>query len=85
MGPVKKPKNLPRDPNQRARAILDIAMGESDAELEPEKDPRAVELGRQGGLKGGLARAAKLSSERRSEIAREAAKARWNRSRNNPS
>lgn len=74
---VKKPKNLPRDPNQRARAILDIALGESDAELAPEKDPRAVELGRQGGLKGGKARAAKLTPERRSEIAKKAAQKRW--------
>lgn len=74
---VKKPERLPRDPNQRAKATLDIALGESDAELEPEKDPRAVELGRQGGLKGGQARAKKLSPERRQEIARKAAKARW--------
>lgn len=78
-GPVKKPKNLPRDPNQRARAILDIALGESDTEIEPEKDPRAVELGRQGGLKGGRARAKKLTPERRQEIARKAAAARWHR------
>ena len=41
------------------------------------KNPAAVLLGRIGGLKGGKARAAKLSSERRSEIARNAAKARW--------
>lgn len=74
---VKKPKNLPRDPNQRAKAILDIALGESDAEIEHEKDPRAVELGRQGGLKGGAARAKKLSPERRLEIAKKAAAARW--------
>lgn len=44
---------------------------------EREKDPAAVSLGRRGGLKGGKARAAKLSPERRSEIARNAAKARW--------
>ncbi len=41
------------------------------------KNPAAVALGRRGGLKGGKARAAKLSSERRSAIARIAAKARW--------
>ena len=74
---MKKPKNLPRDPNQRAKAILDIALGESDAEIEHEKDPRAVELGRLGGMKGGKARAAKLTPERRSEIARKAAAKRW--------
>lgn len=38
-------------------------------------------LGRRGGLKGGAARAAKLSPERRSEIARNAVKARWDRVR----
>lgn len=41
------------------------------------KDPHAVALGRRGGLKGGPARAEKLSPERRSEIARQAAAARW--------
>lgn len=38
----------------------------------------AAELGRLGGLKGGPARAKKLSPERRSEIARQAANTRWN-------
>ena len=74
---MKKPKNLPRDPNQRARAILDLALGDAEAVLEPPKDPAAVALGRRGGLKGGKARADKLSPERRSEIARKAAEARW--------
>jgi general stress protein YciG len=41
------------------------------------KDPAAVELGRRGGLKGGPARDAALSPERKSEIARKAAAARW--------
>jgi hypothetical protein len=40
----------PRDPNQRAKLIVDIATGESDEEKAPaEKDPAAVELGRRGG------------------------------------
>jgi hypothetical protein len=43
----------------------------------PEKDPAAVSLGRRGGLKGGKARAAKLSQERKAEIAKGAAVARW--------
>ena len=42
------------------------------------KDPAAVALGRKGGLKGGKARAAKLTAEQRSEIAKKAAAARWN-------
>ena len=37
----------------------------------------AVEMGRRGGLKGGPARARKLSPERRSEISRNAAEKRW--------
>jgi hypothetical protein len=41
------------------------------------KDPVAVELGRRGGLKGGKARAAKLSPAQRAAIARRAARARW--------
>jgi len=41
------------------------------------KDPVAVELGRRGGLKGGRARAAKLSPTERAAIARRAARARW--------
>lgn len=43
----------------------------------PDKNPAAVALGRLGGLKGGNARAAKLSSEARKEIAQRAAKQRW--------
>ena len=46
-----------------------------------EKDPAAVELGRRGGLKGGKARAAKMTPEERSESARKAAKARWAKKR----
>lgn len=42
-----------------------------------QKNPAAVELGRLGGLKGGKARAAALTPERRSEIASNAARARW--------
>jgi hypothetical protein len=47
------------------------------AKTKRRKNPAAVALGRLGGKKGGKARAAKLSKERRSEIAREAALARW--------
>jgi hypothetical protein len=46
-----------------------------------EKNPAAVELGRLGASKGGKARAEKLSPERRKEIARKAAKARWDKKR----
>ncbi len=46
-----------------------------------EKNPAAVELGRLGGKKGGKARAEKLTPEQRSEIAKKAAKARWDKKR----
>lgn len=46
-----------------------------------EKNPAAVELGRRGGLKGGKARASKMTPEERSESARKAAKARWAKKR----
>jgi hypothetical protein len=68
----------PRDLNALARAIVDQATGEAPAQPEePEKDPAAVALGRKGGLKGGPARAAKLSARKRREIAKKAAAARW--------
>jgi hypothetical protein len=43
----------------------------------PEKNPAAVALGRLGGLKGGRARAEKLSPKQRVRIAKKAARARW--------
>ena len=68
----------PRDPNQLAKLIADIATGEvTETKTDDGKDPAAVALGRKGGLKGGDARAKKLTAERRSEIAKKAAKARW--------
>jgi hypothetical protein len=66
-------KKLPRDVNARAFAIGQIATGQSDA---PEESAKAVS-GRKGGRKGGKARADNLSAERRSEIARKAARSRW--------
>jgi hypothetical protein len=48
--------------------------------LEPvERNPHAAALGRLGGLRGGVARAAALSPRRRREIARAAARARWSK------
>lgn len=77
-GQAKKPKR-PRDANQLAAAIVAEATSEDREEekAEPEKNPAAVALGRLGGLKGGKARAAKLSPRQRQEIARKAALARW--------
>jgi N6-adenosine-specific RNA methylase IME4 len=49
----------------------------TDAVVDPPKDALAVEFGRRGGLKGGRARAAKLTPDERAEISRHAAAARW--------
>jgi hypothetical protein len=51
----------------------------SSKTTDKKKNPAAVALGRLGGLKGGPARMAKLSAKRRSEIARNAVLARWNK------
>jgi hypothetical protein len=76
-------RKRPRDPAQLAKLMVDILTGEvEDRAQEPPlggKDAAAVSLGRRGGLKGGKARAAKMPPERRAEIARKAAKARWNK------
>jgi hypothetical protein len=73
-------RKRPRDPNQLAKLIVDLATGEAE-ESDPNvgKDPAAVELGRRGGLKGGKARAAKMTAEERSDAARRAAAARWHK------
>lgn len=75
---TKTPKR-PRDTNQLAKLIVDIAAGEATDEphIDDGKNPAAVELGRLGGLKGGHARANALSQEQRSNIAKAAAKKRW--------
>jgi hypothetical protein len=75
---TKKPTR-PRDSNQLAKFIMDVVTGE---ETLPEdkptgKNPAAVELGRLGGLKGGKARAEKLTPEQRKEIAKKASEKRW--------
>ena len=72
-------KRNPSDTNQLAASIVDRATSTDHAKSGQEiaKDPAAVALGRKGGLKGGKARAAKLSSSRKKAIARKAALARW--------
>lgn len=69
----------PRDPNQLAKLIVDIASGEAEDAVSPKKKAATVR-GRSGGLKGGKARADNLTDAERSEIARLAANARWKKS-----
>lgn len=70
-------RKRPVDLNSLAASIVAEATDEDKAEPEDLRDPAAVALGRKGGLKGGRARANKLTTEERSEIARKAARARW--------
>jgi hypothetical protein len=65
------------DINQLAAKIVDEATGESPRV----KDPAAVALGRRGGLKGGKARADKMTAEERTAVAKKAAAARWSTSK----
>jgi hypothetical protein len=82
-------KKLPRDSNQRAYEIVRLSTEETDEPTEPTPTPEEPKpersaiseylstIGRRGGLKGGKARAKKLSAEKRKEIAQKAASARW--------
>jgi hypothetical protein len=63
--------------NQLAKRILDEATGDQPKTEPPKKNAAAVALGKLGGQKGGAARAAKLTPEQRSEIAKKAAGSRW--------
>ena len=66
----------PRDPNQLAKLIVDIATGEVE-DVVSESKRCAKPKGRAGGLKGGRARAKRLTPQEREDIARLAARARW--------
>jgi hypothetical protein len=68
---------MPRDYNQRAKLIGDMATGLAPPEPVSTKNPAAVALGLLGGAKGGKARAANMTNRERSEAARRAALARW--------
>jgi len=78
----KKKKKASADINQLAKYICDITTADPTTiqcieAPAKEKNPAAVALGRLGGLKGGKARAEKLSPRKRKEIAKKAATARW--------
>lgn len=78
---TKSTKRKSDDVNVMAFDIVSELTAERPAveptEEKPEKDSAAVELGRRGGLKGGKARAAKLSPRKRKAIAKKAVIARW--------
>lgn len=70
---AQKRKKRPRDPIQLAKIIGDIATGQTEDTYNQGEIP----IGQPGGLKGGKARAKKLTPEQRADIARIAATARW--------
>jgi len=72
-----KGEKRPADVIGNAVKVMRIATGEEIEEERREKSPEAVNLGRRGGIRGGRARAAKLTPEERRESARRAAKSRW--------
>lgn len=75
-GLTKKKLKRPRDPNQLAKLMVDIASGEEKEAEETTTEKRASKAGK----KGGPARAKALTPAQRSEIASIAAQARWKKS-----
>lgn len=77
----KRSSKRQKDTQELARHVLDAVVPDAESvapeEAKPEKNPAAVALGRLGGLKGGKARAAKLTAKRRAAIAKKAAQTRW--------
>jgi len=69
----------PRDPNQLAKLVVAIATGEAEDVVSEEKRHPTIKRGQFGGMKGGPARAAKLTPTQRKGIAVRAAKVRWGR------
>ena len=69
-----------KDLNQMAAGTARVTTGQT-APPEPPKNAAAVTLGRLGGLKGGKARAAALSADERSYIAKKAAMRRWKKNK----
>jgi len=89
-----KPSSKQKDTQELSRHILDSVVPDAEstdetedtadeAPVEEGKNPAAVAQGRLGGKKGGPARAAKLTKEQRSAIAKKAAKARWKKADQN--
>jgi hypothetical protein len=75
-------KKLPKDPNQLAYEIVRMSTEEEPKEDKPKRSAISeylAEIGRKGGLKGGKARAERLSPNERKTIARKAATKRWSK------
>jgi hypothetical protein len=77
---TKRPRR-PRDANQLAKLIVDMATGAVPSDPEPKPETKLTKARRKGGLKGGKARAKRLTAKDRTRIARRAAVVRWNANR----
>jgi hypothetical protein len=82
--PKRSSKTRQKDTQELARSVLDQVVPDAEpaappVEARPEKNPAAVALGKLGGLKGGPARAAKLTDAQKHQIAANAAAARWSK------
>jgi hypothetical protein len=72
---------MPRDSNQLAKRVVDLATGQRSPEPQKVKDPAAIARGHLGGVIGGKVRASRMTPAERSASASLAAKARWERER----
>lgn len=79
MAKKRSTKKKQPDHQQLARRVLDAIAPDAEANKKTEKNPAAIALGRLGGLKGGKARAAKLTPAKRKAIAKKAAAKRWSK------
>ena len=78
-------KPLPKDPNRLAYQIVQLSTEEPEGKFNPPQERSEIskylsEIGRKGGLRGGPARAKKLTAKKRKEIATKAAMSRWKKS-----
>lgn len=79
---MRRSSKLPKDPNQLAAEIVRLSTEESEPKTERSTiSEYLAKIGRKGGLKGGKARAEKLSPRKRRDIARKAAEKRWSKPR----
>ena len=76
--PKRAAKKTPKDVNASAAAAEEQATAEEPTP-DLEKNPHAVAMGKLGGQRGGKVRASRMTPAQRSEAARAAAKARWER------
>jgi len=80
---MQHPRKRSRDISEIAAFVVRATTEEIPEEEKPidNRNPHAVAIGRLGGLKGGKARADKLTGERRKEIAKKAAETRWSKTK----